>query len=60
MALREARVSLAWISRVSGGMSGARVKRVVEGELGVTFILKENSEVHPAGLSNPQKQHNPQ
>lgn len=37
MALSEARVSLAWISRVSGERSGARVKRVVEGGLGGSF-----------------------
>lgn len=39
MALKEARVSLAWISRVSGVMSGARVKRVAEGGLGVIFFI---------------------
>lgn len=39
MALRDARVSLVWINRVSAGMSGARVKRVVEGGLGVSFFM---------------------
>lgn len=41
MALSEARVSLAWISRVSAGMSWVRVKRVVGGGLGVIFFMAE-------------------
>jgi hypothetical protein len=38
MALREARVSLAWIRRVSQGMSGEIVKRLAEGGFGVIFF----------------------
>lgn len=39
MALSEARVSLAWISRVSEQTSGEMVKRFAEGGLGVIFFM---------------------